>query len=340
MELYLDSANIQEIETAFELGFLTGLTTTPTFMHRDGITDVDATIVKLAEIVPILQVEALGNNAEEILAEAQRILDLGLDKQTTVFKIPISLEGAKACRKLVDNGFLVNLHLIYTVQQAYIALSAGATYVCPLVGRLQDQGHDALSVIGQCVNAVERFKYPSKIMFSSVRHPEHVRNAINLGVHACTIPWKVMKQLPKNHFTDIGTRQFLEHTRLMTLKVKEVIRPQKSIVSIHKNILEALVEMTVSKLGAVSIVDDAGTLRGIFTDGDLRRNLEREGEAFLSQSLSALPLSPPLSIDAEATLYEASEIFKQRKIDTLVVTQNGTPMGMIDIHDLFIPEND
>ncbi len=103
---------------------------------------------------------------------------------------------------------------MYTVQQAYIALSAGATYVCPLVGRLQDQGHDALSLIEQCVDAVENYAYPSKIMFSSVRHPEHVRNALNLGVHACTIPWKVMKQLAKNHFTEIGTKEFVDHTRL------------------------------------------------------------------------------------------------------------------------------
>ena len=208
MELYLDSANLSEIKEAFELGFLDGLTTTPTFMHRDGIRNIDETILALAKIVPVLQVEALGKTAVEIETEAHRLLQLGLDKTKTVFKIPISLEGAKACKKLISQGLQVNMHLVYTLQQAYIALSAGATYVCPLVGRLQDQGQDALGLVEKCVKAVDRYQYPSKIMFSSVRHPEHVRNALNIGVHACTIPWKVMKNLASNHFTDIGTRQF------------------------------------------------------------------------------------------------------------------------------------
>ncbi|MEZ4901083.1 MAG: hypothetical protein R2822_04660 [Spirosomataceae bacterium] len=93
MELYLDSADFKEIETAFQLGFLTGLTTTPTFMHREGVTDLDGMIIKLSKIVPILQIEALGDTAEEIVKDAERQLALGLDPTKTVFKIPVSLEG-------------------------------------------------------------------------------------------------------------------------------------------------------------------------------------------------------------------------------------------------------
>src|SRR5580698_440720 len=223
MELYLDSANMKEIEEGFKLGFLDGLTTTPTFMQREGITDIDGTIVKLSKIVPVLQIEALGDTAEDILKEAKRQLDLGLDPKRTVFKIPVSLEGVRACKLLRNDGLLVNVHLVYTLQQAYMAMHAGATYVCPLVGRLQDQGHDALALVEQCVEAVNYYGYNTKIMFSSVRHAEHVRNAINIGVHTCTIPWKVMKQLTDNNFTTLGTQQFFEHTRLMTVNVKDVI---------------------------------------------------------------------------------------------------------------------
>ncbi len=339
MELYLDSANLKEIEEAFDLGFIYGLTTTPTFMHRDGVTDLDGMILRLAEMVPILQVEALGEKSEEIISEAQRLLDIGMDKSKTVFKIPVSMEGAKACKKLVDQGIMVNMHLIYTMQQAYIALSAGATYVCPLVGRLQDQGHDALSLVSQCVESVERYSYPSKIMFSSVRHPEHVRNAINIGVHACTIPWKVLKNLTQNHFTDIGTRQFFEHTRLMTLTVKDVIRPHKSMIHVEKTVLDALVEMTISKFGAVTIVDDQQQIQGIFTDGDLRRHLQANGEDFLRTRLSDLTGDSPVTIDIHASLQEASQIFKDKKIDTLVVTDQGQARGMLDIHDLLGSNN-
>ena len=170
MELYLDSADLKEIEDAFKLGFLDGLTTTPTFMHRGGVTDVDALIVKLSKMVPVLQIEALGNTAEEVVKEAHRQLKLGLDPKKTVFKIPVSLEGVRACRMLRNENLLVNVHLVYTLQQAYMAMKAGASYVCPLVGRLQDQGHDALELVGQCVFAVDHYGYDTKIMFSSVRN--------------------------------------------------------------------------------------------------------------------------------------------------------------------------
>src|SRR5437660_9770342 len=192
MELYLDSANLKEIEEGFKLGFLNGLTTTPTFMQREGISDVDGTIVKLSKIVPVLQIEALGDTAADVLKEAKRQLALGLDPKKTVFKIPVSLEGVKACALLRKEGLLVNVHLIYTLQQAYMAMQAGASYVCPLVGRLQDQGHDALELVSQCVAAVDHYKYDTKVMFSSVRYAEHIRNALNSGVHTNTAPWKII----------------------------------------------------------------------------------------------------------------------------------------------------
>jgi transaldolase len=336
MELYLDSADIQEIEHAFKLGYLAGLTTTPTFMHREGVTDLDKTILKLAEMVPVLQIEALGDSAEAIVDEAQRLLDLGLDKSCTVFKIPVSLEGTRACKMLRQRGMLVNVHLIYTVQQAYMALSAGATYVCPLVGRLQDQGQDAIGLVEQCVKAVDHYGYDAKVMFSSVRHVEHVRNALNLGVHTITVPWKVLKQLTENHFTAIGTQQFVEHTRLITLKVKDVIRPGNPTIPVSATILDALVEMSRSKLGAVTLLDENQHIYGIFTDGDLRRQIEAHGKDVLQQPLSILPSKQPHQVELHALLMEAQETFRQSKVDTLLVVDEGRPVGMLDIQDLLV----
>lgn len=334
MELYLDSANLQEIEEAFKVGFLYGLTTTPTFMHRDGVTDVDELILKLAKIVPVLQVEALGHTAEEIRKEASRMLEMGLDPAKTVFKIPISMEGARACNAMVKDGLQVNLHLIYTIQQAYIAMNTGATYICPLVGRLQDQGHNALELVQQCVEAVNYYGYGSKIMFSSVRHSEHVRNAINMGVHACTIPWKVLQQLPQNNFTDLGTQQFFEHTRMLSLRVKDVIRKERATISQNATILDALVNMTQTKLGAVTVLNGDDSIRRIFTDGDLRRLLESKGGGALQMSLSELDSNSPTTISAYASLLEASDLFKKAKLDTIVVLEEGKVTGMLDIQDL------
>jgi TalC/MipB family fructose-6-phosphate aldolase len=334
MELYLDSANLKEIEEAFEYGFLYGLTTTPTFMHRDGHTDIDATILKLSKIVPVLQVEALGKTKDEILREAYRLIELGLDTDKTVFKIPISMQGASACKALIDDGLMVNLHLIYTVQQAYIAMSAEATYICPLVGRLQDQGHDALSVIEQCVDAVELYDYPSKIMFSSVRNPEHVRNALNLGAHACTIPWKVMQQLTSNLFTDVGTEQFYRDTRMISARVRDVMRADVATIDRNNTVLDAMLIMTSSKLGAVTVLNSDQSIHRIFTDGDLRRLLAAEGGDVLQKTLSLLPSNSPRTIDVNATLQEASDLFRDAKVDTLIVSDNGTVSGMLDIQDL------
>jgi len=334
MELYLDSADLDEIKEAFKLGFIKGLTTTPTFMHRHGVTDIDGLIVELSRLVPVLQIEALGNTAEEIVSEAERQLALGLDKEKTVFKIPVSLEGVRACKLLRDKGYLVNVHLIYTVQQAYMALEAGANFICPLVGRLQDQGHDALSLVEQCVEAVDMYGYDSKVMFSSVRYPEHVRNALNRGVHVCTIPWKVMQQLTQNNFTDVGIAQFVQHTKLMTVKVKNVLSGKNPLVGMENSVTDALVKMTESGFGCVGVVDKAGKLIGTFTDGDLRRLIEAEGQAGVEKNMSDLDFKAPLTIDGEALLHEAARLIHEHGVDNLMVLHGDEVVGQIDIQDL------
>ena len=334
MELYLDSANLKEIEEGFKLGFLNGLTTTPTFMQREGITNIDDMIVKLAGIVPVLQIEALGDTAEDVVKEAHRQLNLGLDPKRTVFKIPVSLEGVRACRMLRNDGLLVNVHLVYTLQQAYMAMHAGATYVCPLVGRLQDQGHDALALVDQCVKAVNHYGYDTKIMFSSVRTTEHVRNAINLGVHTITVPLKILKSLTDNHFTAIGTEQFLSDTRLMTVHIKDAISKINPTVSVDLNLKDAIVKMTDYGFGCVTVINADGSLKGVFTDGDLRRLLQNDGEHILSKKMGDLDYKTPISVDANALLNDAAQLFKKVSVDTILVTDNGAPYGMLDIQDL------
>lgn len=335
MELYLDSAEINEIKSSFEqLPFMTGLTTTPTFMARHGITDIDGTIVELSKIVPVLQIEALGDTAEEIVAEAKRQEALGLDRETTVYKIPVSKVGLKACSMLVKEGFKVNVHLVYTLQQAYMAMQAGATYVCPLVGRLQDQGHDALSLVKDCVEAVNYYGYNTKIMFSSVRTIQHVRDAVEVGVHTITVPWKIMSQLTENHFTKIGTDQFINDTRLMTVRVGDALSDINPTITADSTIAEALVVMTNNKTGAATVVDANGAAIGIFTDGDLRRLVTEKGGDVSSMKVSDLGLKEPISIDAHELLFAASNLIKEKQVDELVVTLDGKAIGLLDVQDI------
>ena len=334
MELYLDSVNFQEIEDAFKLGFVTGLTTTPTFMHRHGITDIDGAIVQLSKMVPELQVEALGDTHDEIIAEAHRLLELPLALKP-VFKVPISEVGVRACKTLTDEGHRVNVHLIYTLNQAYMAMAAGAAFVCPLAGRLQDEGHDAIELFEQCVNAVEKYNYPTKIMFSSVRYPEHVRQALIAGVHVCTVPWGVMRKLCQNALTTVGTNQFVEHTRLMTYRVHEVVREQNPICKSADAVTKAMIMMTESRLGAVTVVDDDGGLRGVFTDGDLRRKLQEGGPDIIQSTLGEIGFTEnPVTIAHDALLNEAVATFEKTQIDTIIVVRDEKPMGILDIQDI------
>jgi CBS domain-containing protein len=216
-----------------------------------------------------------------------------------------------------------------------MAMAAGASYVCPLAGRLQDQGHEAILLYEQCVELVERYAYPTKIMFSSVRYPDHIRQAALAGVHVCTVPWSVIKRLCDNSLTKVGTEQFFEHTRLMTVKVKEVIRKDNPICRLAETVKDALVKMTASRIGAVTLVDDAGSLAGIFTDGDIRRRLQEDGEGIIDKQMrDAGFTADPITVNADALLFEAVNIFNKRQIDNIVVLEDNLPVGILDIQDL------
>lgn len=335
MDLYLDSVDFNEIEAAADFGFVKGLTTTPTFMHRHGISDIDGAIARLSGMVPELQVEALGETPDAILAEAERILALPLELEP-VFKVPISNAGVKACKRLTDKGLRVNVHLIYTLNQAYMAMEAGAAFVCPLAGRLQDQGHDAIRLYEQCVDVIENYGYPAKVMFSSVRHPEHVRQAMLAGVHVCTMPFKVMNHLCDNSLTALGTAQFREHTALMTMKVADLIRSENPVCATSETLTQAMVLMTESRLGAVTLVDDQGAIAGIFTDGDLRRRLQADGRDILDKPLSDVGYSSsPVTVSKDGLLDEAVKLFKEFQVDSIVVVDDShRPCGQLDIQDL------
>jgi TalC/MipB family fructose-6-phosphate aldolase len=303
-------------------------------MHKHGITDVDGAIVKLSGMVPELQVEALGDTPGAIVAEAERLLSLPLEREP-VFKVPISNDGVKACYRLVSKGHRVNVHLIYTLNQAYMAMEAGASFICPLAGRMQDQGHDAIQLFEQCVDVIDRYGYDSKVMFSSVRHAEHVRQAMLTGVHVCTMPFSVMKNLCENTLTALGTAQFREHTALMTTRVKDVIRASNPVCDTSETLSNAMVKMTESRLGTVTLVDGSGAVAGVFTDGDLRRKLQSGGRQILDKTLAAIGFSTkPHTIDANALLNDAVKLIKKAEVDSIIVVEGTKPVGVLDVQDL------
>jgi transaldolase len=207
--------------------------------------------------------------------------------------------------------------------------------VCPLAGRLQDQGHDAIALFEQCVDVIDRYGYDTKVMFSSVRHAEHVRQALLAGVHVCTVPFNVMNHLCDNALTTVGTAQFREHTQLMTLKAGDVIRPSNPLCKPNETLTSAMVKMTESRLGAVTLVEEDGRVAGVFTDGDLRRRLQEHGREILDETLAQIGYSKnPVTVSREALLNDAVRLFKEAQVDTIIVVDGGKPCGVLDIQDI------
>jgi transaldolase len=333
VELFIDSADITEVQAALDMGLVEGITTTPTFMHRLGIHDIDGAIADLSGMANQFHIEALGDTCEEVVAEASRVTSIPNLIKEPVFKIPVSNEGLKAASKLTKAGHQVNVHLVYTLNQAYLAAVAGATYICPLVGRLQDQGHDSFALIEQAVKMVERYKYSSKIMVSSVRNPEHVRLALLSGAHAVTVPWGVMRAMATNALTDLGITQFNVDTTLLRRTVGDLVRPANPVVNESSSISEAAIEMTTSKLGAVSVVDADGRLVGILTDGDLRRAIDSTG--LPNQQVDDLMTRNPKRVESSMVLQDAVDFIRQVQLDSLVVVDDESrPLGIFDVQDL------
>jgi transaldolase len=201
---------------------------------------------------------------------------------------------------------------------------------------MQDQGHDAIQLFEQCVDVIDRYGYDSKVMFSSVRHAEHVRQAMLTGVHVCTMPYSVMKNLCENTLTALGTAQFREHTQLMTVRVKDVVRAANPVCQTSETLTNAMVKMTESRLGVVTLVDASGAVAGVFTDGDLRRKLQSDGRGILDKTLASIGFSKtPHTLDRETLLNDAVKLFKKAEVDSIVVVDSAKkPVGVLDVQDL------
>jgi len=330
MKLFLDTVLTHEVEMAVKFGFIEGVTTTPTFMKRHGITDVDKEIQKISGLVKEVHVEALGDSPEEIIDEAKKLSEIEGIKNSLIFKIPISNKGLSATHQLVRMGLKVNVHLIYTLNQAYMAAMAGASYVCPLVGRLSDQGHDSMSLIKQISEMIETYQFDTKVMVSSVRMPEHVRLAIINKAHVITVPWKVMKILSHNNFTSKGIDEFTIDSKLTTYTVEQFMSDNHVTLSKNITVEEAINILTKNNTKVISVVGESGKLVGIFSDGDLKRALKRYGRSAFDISLNEVMNSDPLKIHDSASLAQAVEMIKKFKVSGLVVIDlDEKPKGII-----------
>ena len=207
MKFFIDTADVKEIREANALGILDGVTTNPTLVAKSGrpFKDVAAEICKLVKGPVSLEVTAL--DAEGMLVQAKELLKYG---ENVVIKLPLIPEGLKACKRLTSDGVKTNVTLCFSPVQALLAAKAGATYVSPFVGRLDDIGQDGMQIIADIRKIYDNYGFETQILAASIRHPIHVHQAALMGADVSTIPFKVFGQLVQHPLTDKGLAQFLK----------------------------------------------------------------------------------------------------------------------------------
>jgi len=207
MKIFIDTANLEEIKKAWELGLIDGVTTNPSLLSKEA-RDPISLLEEICKIVdgPV-SAEAVSLNFDDMVAEA---MELSKIASNIVIKIPMTEDGLIAVRKLAQDGIRTNVTLIFSPTQALLAAKAGATYVSPFVGRLDDIGHSGMNLVEDIQIIFENYSFRTEIIVASIRNPLHVLEAAKIGADIATIPYSVIKQLIKHPLTDIGIEKFLK----------------------------------------------------------------------------------------------------------------------------------
>ncbi|MGD0765116.1 MAG: fructose-6-phosphate aldolase [Dehalococcoidia bacterium] len=214
MRIFLDTANIDEIREVARLGVLSGVTTNPTLMAKEHGVEYRERVVEICEVVkgPV-SAECIARDVPGLIAEAREVAAWHPD---VVVKIPIDAAGLEATAKLSKEGVKVNMTLIFSTNQALLAALAGATYISPFVGRLDDAGQDGMEVVRESVEILDRYHLPAQVIAASLRHPRHVIAAAKAGSHIATLPYQVLTAMLKHPLTDVGIERFLADARRYT----------------------------------------------------------------------------------------------------------------------------
>lgn len=206
MKFFIDTANIGEIQEAARMGVLDGVTTNPSLVAKEG-KDFRKLLEEICAIVdgPI-SAEVVSTDFDGIMKEGR---DLAKIHKNIVVKVPLIKEGLKAVKALKGEGIRTNVTLCFSPNQALLAAKAGATFISPFIGRLDDISHNGMDLIRQIVTIYRNYAFETEVLVASVRHPLHVVEAAMIGAHICTMPFKVIDQLIKHPLTDIGLEKFL-----------------------------------------------------------------------------------------------------------------------------------
>ncbi len=207
MKFFIDTADVAEIRELAQTGWLDGVTTNPSLVLKSGKRFVDL-VAEICDLVPgPVSAEVAATDFQTMLAEGRRLA--GIARNVAV-KVPMTVDGLKVCRLLVDDGTMVNVTLCFSPAQAILAAKAGATFVSPFVGRLDDIGADSMGLIADICTIYQQYEgFRTEVLVASVRHPMHVVEAAKLGAHVATLPPATLRQLIAHPLTDVGLARFV-----------------------------------------------------------------------------------------------------------------------------------
>ena len=207
MKIFIDTANLDQIKEINSWGILDGVTTNPTLVAKEGC-DFETRVRDICQVVdgPV-SAEAISMEADGMIKEARQLSKI---HKNIIVKIPMTSEGLKAVKVLSKEGIKTNVTLVFSPNQALLAAKAGATYVSPFVGRLDDISHDGMALVRDIVTIFRNYGFKTQVIAASMRHPVHVTEAALAGAHVATIPYDVLKKMLKHNLTDEGIQKFLK----------------------------------------------------------------------------------------------------------------------------------
>lgn len=219
MKFFIDTADLDEIKEANDLGVLDGVTTNPSLCAKIGVADFEGHIAKICNLVDgDVSAEVVSTEYDEIVSEARHLAKIA---ENVVVKVPLIKDGIKAIKTLSDEGIRTNCTLCFSATQALLAAKAGATYISPFIGRLDDISDDGMQLIADVVTVYENYGYETEVLAASIRHPMHVLESARLGADVATMPLKVIDQLLHHPLTDRGLERFLDDWNALQEELNE-----------------------------------------------------------------------------------------------------------------------
>jgi len=207
MKFFIDTANLDEIREASEMGLIDGVTTNPSLVAKEKVADFTDHIAKICELTPgDVSIEVTSLDAEAMLSEGREFAKIA---PNVVIKVPLTLDGLRACRQFREEDTKVNVTLCFSAAQAILAAKAGATYISPFIGRLDDIATNGMQLISDIVQIYDNYGFGTEVLAASIRHPMHIVDCALAGADVATVPYKVIQQLVKHPLTEKGLDAFL-----------------------------------------------------------------------------------------------------------------------------------